>query len=237
MMKAFLTLCFLSLLCAAQAEQKSIRVFVALCDNETQGIMPVGARIGNGDDPENNLYWGCSDGFALYFQNSKNWKRVKLEKDVSTIILRRLTFDHVSADIRIVGEAYRGSEMKRCVEDFEAACTSGEHDLVAFIGHNGLMDFRLPAPEEKSENETDVIVLACLSDRYFADRLRAAGCTPILTTQQLMYPGAFLLHDVIESWRRGGTKAEFRIAAGKAYARNQGISAKAGAGIFASLKD
>tara|TARA_R110002096_G_scaffold4501_25_gene21223 strand:+ start:24820 stop:25536 length:717 start_codon:yes stop_codon:yes gene_type:complete len=238
-MKALLTLCLLSFgfLATVHAEPRSIRVFVALCDNETQGIIPVGARIGNGNDPDNNLYWGCSDGFALYFQNSRNWKRTASEKDVTPTILRRLTFHHVAADLKITADAYRGSEMKQCLLDFEAASTSGTHDLVAFIGHNGLMDFQLPAPRANPGSPTDVIVLSCLSERYFGDRLRNAGCRTILTTRQLMYPGAFLLHDVIESWRRGGSFADHRIAAGKAYARNQGISAKAGAGIFAQLEE
>ncbi|MBS1655648.1 MAG: hypothetical protein JSU05_12430, partial [Bacteroidetes bacterium] len=39
---------------------KTIHVFVALCDNKYQGIVPVPAKIGNGQDPANNLYWGCS---------------------------------------------------------------------------------------------------------------------------------------------------------------------------------
>ena len=47
---------------------KRIHVFVALCDNESQGIVPVGEKIGNGDDPESNLYWGCSDGFGGFFK-------------------------------------------------------------------------------------------------------------------------------------------------------------------------
>ncbi|HST23582.1 MAG TPA: hypothetical protein VLR90_20895, partial [Blastocatellia bacterium] len=37
--------------------RRVIHVLVALCDNEHQGIVPVPAKIGNGDDPQNNLYW------------------------------------------------------------------------------------------------------------------------------------------------------------------------------------
>ncbi|WP_316785612.1 hypothetical protein [Pedobacter frigiditerrae] len=37
---------------------KTIHVFVALCDNKYQGIVPVPKAIGNGQDPDNNLYWG-----------------------------------------------------------------------------------------------------------------------------------------------------------------------------------
>jgi hypothetical protein len=40
-----------------------IHVFVALADNASQGIVPVSARLGNGEDPEHNLYrWGSAFG-------------------------------------------------------------------------------------------------------------------------------------------------------------------------------
>src|SRR5207249_4829544 len=38
---------------------KVIHVVVALCDNQYQGIVPVPALIGNGDNPAKNLYWGA----------------------------------------------------------------------------------------------------------------------------------------------------------------------------------
>ncbi|EDY21883.1 hypothetical protein CfE428DRAFT_0008 [Chthoniobacter flavus Ellin428] len=43
---------------AVPAPAAEIHVFVALADNATQGIVPVPAKIGNGDDAEHNLYWG-----------------------------------------------------------------------------------------------------------------------------------------------------------------------------------
>ena len=127
--------------------------------------------------------------------------------------------------------------MQRCIQDFESAAAGGEYDLVAFIGHNGLMDHAIKPPARTDGNDTDVIVLCCLSERYFGDRLRALGCRPILTTRQLMYPGSFLLHDAIESWRTGGSLSDIRAAAGRSYARNQKISARAGTGIFADLDE
>ena len=41
---------FLILLTLPLSAERSIELFVALCDNKTQGIAPVGAKIGNGDD-------------------------------------------------------------------------------------------------------------------------------------------------------------------------------------------
>ncbi len=225
----------LFLVCLAQAETKRVRVFVALCDNKTQGIVPVGEKIGNGDDPEANLYWGCTDGMAVHFRKSGLWKEVKSESDVSNAILRRLTLKHASADIELVADAYRGAEMKLCLMDFEKAAAGGEYDLVAYIGHNALMDFTLDPPAKVEGNRTEVVVLCCLSGKYFGERLKALGCRPLVMTEQFMYPGSFILGSVIESWRKGEGRAEVRSAAARAYATNQKISVKAATGVFADL--
>ena len=88
-MKTLLTLLIGILAVAAQAAPKQVRVFVGLCDNKTQGIVPVGRAIGNGDDPDGNLYWGCADGFGTFFRRSSQWKVTKSEKNVSPVILGR----------------------------------------------------------------------------------------------------------------------------------------------------
>lgn len=223
-------------LAVTAAEEKSIRVFVALCDNTSQGIIPVGAKIGNGDDPEDNLYWGCDDGFGSHFRRSKKWKVEESQKDVSTTILRRLRLRHADdKELVLTAEAYRGSDIRLCLEDFEKAAGSGEHDLVAFIGHNVLMDMTIPEAKGKEGNKTGAVVLCCASASYFRPRLEQLGCQPLLLTQQLMYPGSFLLHDVIEVWRKGGSREEMRAAAGRAYARNQKISVAAATNVFAPV--
>lgn len=236
-MKSVLTILLLATAALAQAAPKKVRVFVALCDNKTQGIVPVGEKIGNGDDPDSNLYWGCSDGFGSFFRHSGRWKVISSDKDVSATILRRLKLQHTDGSVDLVADAYRGSQIWQCLKDFEEAASSNKFDVVAFIGHNGLMDFNLEAPKKSEGNDTEVIVLCCLSDKYFGDRLSAVGCRPILMTQQLMYPGSFLLHAAIEKWRSGGTPTDLRTAAATAYAKNQKISARAATGVFAPLKN
>lgn len=235
-MKSLLALLLLTTACIAEAAPKQIRVFVALCDNKTQGIVPVGQKIGNGNDADANLYWGCSDGLPIHFRRSGRWKTTKTEKDLSPTVLRRIEFTHSSGDMNVIAEAYRGSEIRQCLIDFEEAASSGHFSLVAFIGHNGLMDFRLPEIEAKAGNRTDVIVLCCLSEKHFSSRLIKLGCRPVLMTQQLMYPGSFLLHDALESWVKGGTLDDIRNAAGRAYSTNQTISVKAATGIFSNLE-
>ena len=63
---------------------KTIHVFVALCDNKFQGIVPVPAKIGNGQDQDNNLYWGCGFGVRTFFEKSKEWKLIRKQKIENT---------------------------------------------------------------------------------------------------------------------------------------------------------
>jgi hypothetical protein len=50
-----------------QTKPRLIHVFVALADNQHQGIVHVPARLGNGDDPARNLYWGAAFGVRTFF--------------------------------------------------------------------------------------------------------------------------------------------------------------------------
>ena len=52
-----------------------IHVFVALADNVNQGIVPVSASLGNGDNPKTNLYWGAAFGVRTFFSRNKDWRR------------------------------------------------------------------------------------------------------------------------------------------------------------------
>ena len=111
--------------------------------------------------------------------------------------------------------------------------------MVVYIGHNGLMDFDLPKPTKsgKQAKAPDCVVLCCRSEQYFKTRIEAAGGRPILLTTQLMYPGAFILRAVADSWLDGEKRSAIRESAGIAYAENQKLSKKAGTGVFADLKD
>ncbi len=61
-MKTFLSFfLFISVnicLLAQESDDKTIHIMVALCDNQYQGIVKVPKGIGNGQDPNSNLYWG-----------------------------------------------------------------------------------------------------------------------------------------------------------------------------------
>ena len=237
-MKAWLTVfCACVFACGnAPAETKRVHVFIALADNVNQGIAPVPAKIGNGDDAANNLYWGTTDGFKSVFGRSKAWKLEKAEENPSAENLERRSYRHISKECVLVAEAWRGKNIHQCLEGFFASLRDRKSDLTAFIGHNGLMDAPVAVSVVDSAKSTDAIVLCCQSASWFKAHLEALKVRPVLTTEQFMYPGSFLLRDALEVWLRSGSRPEIRMAAAKAYAANQNISVKAAAGVFSKLE-
>lgn len=224
---------------------KVIHVFVALCDNKYQGIVPVPATIGNGQDPKNNLYWGAANGVKTYFtQKSKDWRLISSQKNVSEKILERLLFKHRSKNVYMLAEAYDGRFIKQTTIDFLNASSGkselliktndqtihfgGADDLIAYAGHDGLMDFSLQqqfSGDTSAKKET--IILACYSKNYFSKHLKSSGSTPLLWTSGLMAPEAYTLHDSIGEWINGETPQQIRTAAARAYAKYQKCSFKA----------
>lgn len=223
------------------AAEKNIGVFVALADNDHQGLVPVPKKIGNGLDPENNLYWGSADGLKTVFDKSKDWKLVEKSESTTDPILRTRIYESTKYSARLVAKAYNGAYMQQTISDFEKALANDEYDLAVFIGHNGLMDFSLSTPEKLVSSTTDkspdAIVLACKSNQYFKSRIDGLGAKPTLLTTQFMYPGAFILRDTLNDWLKGKDLATIRASAGRAYANNQKISVKAATGIFANLSE
>ena len=223
---------------AARAEPVQIQVFIALADNRTQGIIPVPEKIGNGDDANANLYWGCSEALKPVLCASADWKLTRAEKQPQPDVLERAIFSHRSGKWELIANAYRGSAIKQCIVDFFTALSSDapreQTPLVAYIGHDGLMDFPISAEALARRGPgRQAIVLCCMSERYFSPHLEKVGATPLLTTTQLMYPGGFVLRAAIDGWISGESPRQIRQRAAVAYARNQKISVKAAAGVFA----
>lgn len=223
-----LLLCFISSVASAQEmTTRTIHVFVALCDNDSQGIMPVPALIGDGDDPRNNLYWGALLGLKTYFKKSTDWELVSTEKEKGPIILERLVFRHEATSATLTADAYKGDKIKRAMSDFLAAAAAPRRekaDLVAYIGHNGLMEFELPvspAPADKMKTGTDAIILCCISKGYFEERLKRTRSRAVLLTTGLMAPEAYTLHDALEAWIAGASSETIREKAAQAYHKYQ----------------
>lgn len=159
MMKNYIIIIILLLLpiCNLLAQDaKTIHVLVALCDNKYQGIVKVPKGIGNGQDPNTNLYWGCGYGVRTYFRKSTDWKEVKCYKS-DRIRLERIVFKHKTKNYYLIADAYDGRNIKDCTIDLLRACSGakkdsiiidnekiglfGKAEVIAYVGHNGLMDF------------------------------------------------------------------------------------------------
>ncbi|MFM2166855.1 MAG: hypothetical protein RIS79_1226 [Verrucomicrobiota bacterium] len=154
-MKAWIMMLCLLACQQAYSDPRRIHVFVALADNEHQGIAKVPAKIGNGDDVANNLYWGTTDGFKSVFGRNKAWKLEKTEENPTPEILERRSYRHASKDCLLIAEAWRGKNIHQCLEAFFANLRERKSHLTAFIGHNGLMDAPLSISPLDTATSTD----------------------------------------------------------------------------------
>ena len=228
---------------------KVIHVLVALCDNVNQGIVPVPAQLGNGEDTLKNLYWGAAYGVKTYFSKSPNWTKLATIQNPKENVLERVIFKYKTQNVYLVADAYRGSKMRETVNDFFSAVSgetlenieinnltlqiAGSANLVAFVGHNGLMDFKLDKEiGTKDDNRRDAIILACASRQYFAPHLKKTNANPILWTSNLMAPEAYILHDAIEGWIRGENNQQIQTRGAAAYAKFQKISLKSASNLL-----
>ena len=228
-----------------------IHVFVALADNVNQGIVPVSATLGNGDNAATNLYWGAAFGVRTFFSRHKDWQLLAVTPNPSDSILERCVFKHRRLSTMLIADAYRGKEIAQTTLDFlEAAAgkpgekltagnvefhTGGSADLLAYVGHNGLMDFRLPThPKQRDDRERRAIILACASKQYYSPALEQSGATPLLWTTNLMAPEAYVLSAAIEGWIKKETDEQIRLRAADAYNKYQHCGVRAAQRLFAT---
>ena len=223
---------------AGSAQTRVAHVIVALADNRYQGIVPVPAAIGNGDDPVRNLYWGAGYGLRTFLERSADWVKVGKCGAGKGPVLDRCLFRYRHADVLVVAEAYRGRDIKQAIADFLASSAgrgTEDADLVAYVGHDGLMDFRLDRYAYSADKKKrDAVVLACASKSYFADGLRWTGARPLLWTTGLMAPEAYVVEAALAGWARRETDGQIRARAAKAYHKYQHCGERAAMNLFAT---
>ena len=232
-----------------------IHVFVALCDNVNQGIVPVSASLGNGDNPATNLYWGAGFGVKTLFSKSNDWQLVATMPGPDPAVLERVIFKHKREDIYLIADAYRGKEIAQATWNFlESASgrpgnaidvkqgnktttinSGGSAELLVYIGHNGLMDFTLKStPTTRDERRRRAIILACASKQYFGKVLERTGATPLLWTTNLMAPEAYILSAALDGWISRESDDQIRMRAAQAYNKYQHCGLKAANNLFAT---
>jgi hypothetical protein len=220
-----------------QNHAKVIHVFVALCDNINQGIVKVPAKIGNGQDPANNLYWGAAYGVKSYFKKQTDWHLIKSYKKSETV-LERCLFKHRTQNVYLIADAYDGGYIKQATIDFLKSCAGilndyiidgkdsvfcgGNADLITFTGHDGLMDFTINQQFVKAnDKKRESIILACISKKYFQAHLKSSGAEPLLWSTGLMSAEAYTLKAAIDGWMKKESSVQIRERAAAAYHQYQ----------------
>lgn len=108
-----------------------ITAHVALCDNRV--IRCGNSRLGDGDKPDKNLYWGGASGFKATFDHARAWRRVLLDGGDGDVIIQRAVYRlrikrpsprwhalgvKAGFDVYLVGLGYRGTRIARASDAF-----------------------------------------------------------------------------------------------------------------------
>lgn len=230
-------------------------VVVALCDNEHQGIVPVPATLGNGQDPKSNLYWGALYGVRTHLTRS-GYELLQHAAQTPEGVLERIVLKKSfqrsgkPVELLVVADAWDGRLIANAIGRFfrfaaghdpetvsldsgQIIQAGGSSALIAFVGHNGLMDFDLPAvPMAPESPARGAIVLACAGKPYFLDPLRQGGSHPLLLTTGLMAPEAYTLDAALAAVVEGADSAGIREAAAQAYNAFQNCGMRGARGLF-----
>jgi len=230
-----------------------IHTFVPLCDNDNQGIVPVNKSLGDGFNLRTNLYWGALYGVKTHFKKQKEWKLLFSQKDLNSNVLERVIFYKKfsnGAEVYLVADAYRGDRMKKCLTDYFDALSGksqseydfldkkigieGNADLIVFNGHNGLMDTNVEMPTETNSTAKDAIAVACISFEYVDKFYQQVNAFPLLCTNNLLAPEAYVLENVFNTWAMLKDEKDIHHAAGSAYNQYQKCGLRGAKRLFKS---
>jgi hypothetical protein len=247
-----------------------VEVHAPLCD---ASIIPCGnARLGDGDNPETNLYWSTTPGYGRWFaRRGGGWKRVARrtadatgDRDVLALDVYRRTVAAPAAwrsrgapkrfDVVVVVRGWRGTAIDRALaayaadlsgksvvtvklDDGSEIAAGGAAQIVAYSGHNRLMDvaaYDWPAPPKEAKG---TIAVACKTAQYMADRVPGATRVPLLFTRDFLFANAAPVEAAILAFVDGGKYAAIRERAAGAYAAVQKKSAARVLGAFTNPAD
>lgn len=222
-----------------------VHAYIPLCDNIHQGIVPTTATLGDGMNLKSNLYWATSGGTKAYFKKQSDWSLVFDVFDLDTNVLERVVFKKIypQTTVYLVADAYRGDRMEETVNDFMASISGNRYqtiqlndssnvlaaahaDLFIFNGHNGLMDnITVKRWINTTEKRTDIVMNSCLSYGYLQNELMYAGGYPLVRSNSTLYPGAYVLEQIIDDWVAGKDEKEICLRAGATYCQKHDCGA------------
>ena len=226
-------------------------VHVPLCDNS---IIACGnARLGDGDNPDTNLYWSTTPGFGSWFaRKGGGWKRVLHQRGATTgnpdivavDVYRRMVRAPASwakrgvprtFELDIVVHGWRGKAIdpalaayandvsggpprKLVLDDRSTLEAGGAAQLVAWVGHNRLMDLDRYTWPKPGRLVTGTIAIACHTAAYMEDQVSSATRVPLLMTRDLLFANAAPLEATVLAFAAGGGYVKMRNDAATAYA-------------------
>jgi hypothetical protein len=242
------------------------QVHVPLCDN---GTLACGnARLGDGDNPDSNLYWATSPGFGRYFdKRSRGWTLVLdgdggaiAEPDVLDLRVYRRTITSSQAwrergapttfPLYIVALAWRGAAIDAALAtyathlsggpavpielpDGTTLAAGGAARLVAYVGHNRLMDVGHPyAWPAAGTARRGMIAIACHTAAYMQPLVPAPTRVPLLLVRDFLFSNAAPLEGAVLAFARGEGFAGIRRDAAAGYAAVQQREVRRVAGAF-----
>ncbi|MFN8713215.1 MAG: hypothetical protein ACK5Z2_10225 [Bacteroidota bacterium] len=169
--------------------------------------------------------------------------------------MERAAWKHRRNGTILVADAWRGARIKDCTIAFVNNIAGRSNDtltvpfkngtselvqlnnaqLVAYVGHNGLMEFEVDTVAAAPGNKgREAILLCCAARSYFKPQLKAADAYPLLWTTNLMGPEAYTLKAAIDGWMNRETGEQIRVRAATAYNQYIKCGMKGAMNLFAS---
>jgi len=248
-----------------------VEVHVPLCDNEFTRCG--NAKLGDGDNPDTNLYWSTTPGLGVWFaRKGSGWTRVVHatdgkdtgDADVLELHVYRRTITTPAAwrkqgapktyEVDIVIHGWRGSAIDKALAAYAAdvsgqgtrtitladkttLAAGGAARIVAFVGHNRLMDLEKFDWPKAGDDVKGTIAIACHTKSYMKDDVPGATRVPLLMTNDFLFSNAAPLEAAVLAFARGGGYADIRKDAAAAYAGIQKKEVRRVMGAFTNPSD
>ncbi|MBA3454507.1 MAG: hypothetical protein H0T42_15565 [Deltaproteobacteria bacterium] len=247
-----------------------VEVHVPLCE---QTIIACGnAKLGNGDNPETNLYWSTTPGFGSWFaRRTSRWKRVLAQRagetgdaDILAVHVYRRSVSTPPAwrkrgapaklEIDLVVRAWRGTAIDRALAAYAADLSGGAArtltladrttlevggaaQIVAWVGHNRLMDLAPYTWPAAGATTKGAIAIACHTAAYMEESVPSSTRVPLLMTRDFLFANAAPLEATVLAFAAGGSYSKIRVDAATAYAGVRERTVKQVAGAFTNPGD
>jgi hypothetical protein len=135
-------------------------------------------------------------------------------------------------------DVYGATPRTVTLDDGTVLAAGGAADVVAWVGHNRLMDIdpvdwsALAEAHDTNTTKKGVIAIACHTAAYMAADVPAATRVPMLMTRDFLFAGAHAFEGVVSAFADGGSLAALRKGAIRNYAKGQDKTEKHVGGAF-----